>query len=67
MLSITMYTYLSSCCNTHIRKHSYLKSLLVPNGAFLKFGTVLCGSGGKELWRKEVTIKLFTLSTELLQ
>lgn len=65
MLSISMNTYLSRWCNTHRRKHSYLKGLLVPNGAFPKFGTVLCGSGGKEL--QEVTIKLFTLSTELLQ
>lgn len=64
--SLTLNTYLSRRCSTHIRKHSYLIGLLVLDGAFPKFSTVLCGFGeGKK--PQEVTIKLFTLSSELLQ
>lgn len=46
--SITVKTYLSRRCSTHIRKHNYLRGLLVLYGAFPKFDTVLCGfDGGK--------------------
>lgn len=50
--SITVNMYPSRRCSTHKRKHICLRGLLVRDGAFPKFGTVLCGFGGGKNPRK---------------